>query len=198
MTTNLTGSTIATTYSQLLHLDGGPTATPKVVYSGVGTATVMKLGTISVEFNNIKLDGNTISSIDLNGNINFAPNGTGAVVIPKVTFSDAAQARTSLGLGTIATQDADDVGITGGSITGITDLAVADGGTGASDAAGARTNLGLGSMATQAASAVAITGGTISATLAGNVTGYIILPTADPEVVGALWNNAGTITISAG
>lgn len=28
--------------------------------------------------------------------------------------------------------------------------------------------------------------------------GAIILPTADPLVAGALWNNAGTITVSAG
>ena len=54
-----------------------------------------------------------------------------------------ATARTSLGLGSIATQASSSVTITGGSITGITDLAVADGGTGASDAATARTNLGL-------------------------------------------------------
>ena len=50
-------------------------------------------------------------------------------------------ARTSLGLGSIATQDSSSVTITGGSITGITDLAVADGGTGASTAANARVNL---------------------------------------------------------
>lgn len=28
--------------------------------------------------------------------------------------------------------------------------------------------------------------------------GIIILPTADPHVAGALWNSAGTITVSAG
>jgi hypothetical protein len=80
--------------------------------------------------------------------------GTGA--------TDAATARTNLGLGTMATQAASAVAITGGSIAGITDLAVTDGGTGASDAATARTNLGLGTIATQASSAVSITGGSIT------------------------------------
>lgn len=28
--------------------------------------------------------------------------------------------------------------------------------------------------------------------------GIIVLPTADPGVAGALWNNAGTIAVSAG
>jgi hypothetical protein len=60
-----------------------------------------------------------------------------------LAMADAAATRTALGLGTIATQDASNVTISGGAIAGITDLAVADGGTGASTAANARTNLGL-------------------------------------------------------
>lgn len=62
--------------------------------------------------------------------------------------ADAAAQRATLGLGTLSTQNASTVAITGGTITnttlsGITDLAIADGGTGASTAAGARTNLGI-------------------------------------------------------
>lgn len=52
-------------------------------------------------------------------------------------------ARSNMGLGDMAVQNAATVAITGGSITGITDLAVADGGTGASTAAAARVNLGV-------------------------------------------------------
>lgn len=57
--------------------------------------------------------------------------------------ADATAGRSTLGLGTIATQNAASVTITGGSISGITDLGIADGGTGASTAAGALTNFGL-------------------------------------------------------
>lgn len=46
-------------------------------------------------------------------------------------------------LGTMASQASSSVSITGGSVTGITDVTVADGGTGSSTASGARTNLGL-------------------------------------------------------
>jgi len=58
-------------------------------------------------------------------------------------LASAPSARTNIGLGSIATQNSNAVSVTGGSVTGITDITVADGGTGASDAATARTNLGL-------------------------------------------------------
>jgi hypothetical protein len=62
-------------------------------------------------------------------------NGTAFVA------ESGATARTSLGLGTIATQDSSNVSVTGGSITGVTDIAIADGGTGASTATAAINNL---------------------------------------------------------
>ena len=87
----------------------------------------------------------------------IACTAAGRALIDDATATDQ---RTTLGLGSIATQAAGSVAITGGTlsgvtitsasttitggaITGITDLAVADGGTGASTAADARTNLGV-------------------------------------------------------
>jgi len=68
-------------------------------------------------------------------------HGISAFGATLVDDADAATARSTLGLGTIATQAAGSVAITGGSVTGITDLAVADGGTGGSTAAAALANL---------------------------------------------------------
>lgn len=87
MPTNLTGSKIKDTYSQLLHIDGGPAASEKVVYSGTGVATALSVGTGSASVDNLKFDGNTISSTNTNGDINLTPNGTGSVVIPTATFT---------------------------------------------------------------------------------------------------------------
>ena len=77
----------------------------------------------------------------------------GAGVIEEITCTaagrallddaDAAAQRTTLGLGTIATQAASSVSITGGSVTGITDLAIADGGTGAGTAVAAQDALSV-------------------------------------------------------
>lgn len=87
---------------------------------------------------------NTTNQISLD-TVPVASGGTGATT--------ASGARTNLGLGSIATQNSSSVTITGGSITGITDLAIADGGTGASTASDARTNLGLGTAAVLTAGA---------------------------------------------
>ena len=84
--------------------------------------------------NNLDASGQ-VSPSAFNSTVPISKGGTNA--------STPTAARTSLGLGSIATQDASNVAITGGAISGITDLAVADGGTGASTAAQARTNLGL-------------------------------------------------------
>ena len=118
------------------------------------------------------IDADLTAIAALTSAANKVPYATGAGTWAMADFSAAGRAlvddadnsaqRTTLGLGTIATQYANNVSITGGSISGITDLAVADGGTGASDAGTARTNLGLGTIATQAASSVSITGGSIT------------------------------------
>jgi hypothetical protein len=82
----------------------------------------------------LMFNGTVWQKIDQSNLVTSVAGRTGAITL---TTADVG------GLGTIATQAANNVSITGGSITGITDLAVADGGTGASNASDARTNLGL-------------------------------------------------------
>jgi hypothetical protein len=143
MATNLTDTFIDQTYGQLLHVDGGPTAEEKSVYGGAGVLTAFRVGTESVAIGNIRIQNDAVTSISSNSNLYVQANGTGSVVLPKAV-------------------------ITGGMISGITDLAIADGGTGASTAATARSNLGLGSMATQSSSAISVTGGNMLTVVIAN------------------------------
>jgi hypothetical protein len=101
---------------------------------------------------------------------------TGTVVL---TASDIS------GLGTIAIQASSNVTITGGSITGITDLAVADGGTGASTASGARTNLGL------------VIGTDVLAPN-GSAASLTSFPTFNQNTTGTASNVTGTVAVANG
>jgi hypothetical protein len=91
------------------------------------------------------LTGNVTGNVTgtLTGN---ATNVSGTVAINNggTGGSSVSAARSNLGLGTMAVQNASGVAITGGTISGLsTALAIADGGTGSATASAARSNLGV-------------------------------------------------------
>jgi hypothetical protein len=109
-----------------------------------------------------------------------------------------ATARTSLGLGSIATQAAQRLTITGGSITGITDLAVADGGTGQGSYTDGELLIGntTGNTLTKATltagTGISVTNGSGAITIASTAAGGF----ANMEAFTSpgTWTNPGTIT----
>jgi hypothetical protein len=133
-------------------------------------------------------DGSSGDSVVVGGNLSV--NGTttlvGTAIAPTPSPGDnstkiatTAFVQTKVGtLGTMSSQDATAVAITGGTITGITDLAVADGGTGASTLSANAVLLGNGTSALQ----------TVAPSTSGNVL------TSD----GTTWTSAAATSIGVG
>jgi hypothetical protein len=145
----LINGTIATQNSNNVSITGGSLSGVTISNTSVSNSSVVaNASSLSVRDS----DGSNILSIAVGSNLTAntiltlttgaTSNRTLDISASNVTVSiagaaliddaDASAQRTTLGLGTIATQNSNNVTITGGSISGITDLALADGGTGAS------------------------------------------------------------------
>ena len=154
----------------------------------IANTAVSGLGTMSTQnANAVAITGGTISG--LSSALAVASGGTGAATLTGYVKGAGTTALTASatipntdisGLGTMSTQNANNVSISGGSISGLASaIPVASGGSGATTLTGylkgsgtsAFTGVssipssditGLGTMATQNANSVAITGGTIN------------------------------------
>jgi hypothetical protein len=165
-------------------------------FSGTPTATTPNVGDSSTRIATTAFVQGEKASPAFTG-VPTAPTAPISTSTTQIATTQFVQQATS-NLPTMSQQNADAVDITGGSITGITPLAVAFGGTGSSTAVNARVNLGLGNISTQNINEVTITGGTIDSV---NITGGNISGLINPLAVvsgGTGANNAANARINLG
>ena len=153
-----TSYTAADVLAKLLTVDGSGSGLDADKLDGLTSATANTVSTIVARDASGNFSAGTITA-SLTGNVtgnvtgNLTGNVTGnatnvsgvvAVVNGGTGVSDVASIKTLLSLGTMSTQAASAVAITGGTITGLSAaLPIASGGTGGTTADAAKTSLGL-------------------------------------------------------
>lgn len=102
---------------------------------GLGTLSVQNAGAVAIT-------GGTIYSLS-----GFSVTSGSLYLGPPVSFGDAATTRTNLGLGTLAVQNANAIAVTGGTITGLTQLQSTNAGFGTPTVGGYTLVTGAGQVA---------------------------------------------------
>jgi hypothetical protein len=202
-------------------LDAEQTADTKTLVIPAADGTLVYTDDAGVaSFDDISLTGAVLAGTWSGSTIAVARGGTGAVTLTGYVKGAGTTALTAsatipnsdiTGLGTMSTQNASAVAITGGTISGLgTPLAVPSGGSGAATLTGyvigngtsamtasatiPNTDItGLGTMSTQSADAVAITGGTANGlTIGGSTPAAVTATTLRVNSTVSLAGNTGT------